>query len=155
VNRTLAATLFMSVLLAACSRNQDAPLPKGTLRSEPAQPVQTPAQQAAAITGTLPVKMSSGMIANKPTETTATPDGEQVYGKVCVICHGKGIAGAPKVGDQEAWKPRIAKGMQTLFSHAIQGFTGDKGVMPPKGGAPTLSAAEVEAAVRYMIMKSR
>jgi cytochrome c5 len=155
VNGTLAATLFMSVLLVACTQNQETPAPKGTLRSEPAQAVQTPAQQVAAITGESSVKMSGGMTGKTQAETAAGPDGEQVYGKVCVACHGTGIAGAPKVGDKETWKPHISKGMHTLVNHAIKGFTGGKGVMPPKGGAPSLSDAEVEAAVRYMVMQSR
>ena len=45
-----------------------------------------------------------------------------------------GIAGAPKVGDKAAWGPRIAQGKETLYNHAIQGFTGKTGVMPAKGG---------------------
>jgi len=155
VSRTLAAILFMSVLLTACSQQQEAPAPKETYRSGPAQPAQTPAQQVAAITGESPAKMSGGIPGNELTRTAAAPDGEQVYSKVCVSCHGSGIAGAPKVGDQETWKPLIAKGTQTLIKHAIEGFTGDKGVMPPKGGAPGLSDAEVEAAVRYMVIQSR
>jgi cytochrome c5 len=158
VNRTLAATLFASVLLAACSQQQEATTPKEMSRSEPVQafrPVQTPAQQVAAITGDASVHMPGEMAGKTPIETAAEPDGEQVFNKVCVACHGPGIAGAPKVGDQETWKPLIAKGMQTLFNHAIKGFAGDKGVMPPKGGAPGLSDAEVEAAVRYMVIQSR
>jgi cytochrome c len=95
------------------------------------------------------------MAGKTPIETAAGTNGEQVFSKVCVACHGPGIAGAPKVGDQETWKPLIAKGMQTLIKHAIEGFTGDKGVMPPKGGVPGLSDAEVEAAVRYMVIQSR
>jgi cytochrome c5 len=155
VNCTLAATFFMSVLLAACSRNQDSPPPEETRRSEPTRAVETPAQQAAAITDESPVKMSGEMTGKKPIEPAAAPDGEQVYSKVCVSCHGTGIAGAPKIGDRESWKPRIAKGMGSLVNNAINGFTGETGVMPPKGSAVSLSDAEVEAAVRYMVMKSR
>jgi cytochrome c5 len=158
VNRTLTTVLFLGVLLAACTQNQEAPATKETIRREPVQAVQavqTPVQQAAAITGESSVKMSGGTTSKTPAETAAVPDGEQVYNKVCVSCHGTGIAGAPKVGDKETWKPRIARGMQTLVNQAIKGFTGEKGVMPPKGGAPSLSDAEVEAAVRYMVVQSR
>ena len=45
---------------------------------------------------------------------------------------------------------RIAQGEATLFKHAIEGFTGKKGVMPPKGGS-TASDDEVKAAVQYMV----
>jgi cytochrome c5 len=158
VNHTLTAVLFLGVLLAACTQNQEAPATKGTNRRESVQAVQTvqtPAQQAATITGESLVKTSGEMVGKTPAEIAAAPDGEQVYNKVCVACHGSGIAGAPKVGDRESWKPRIAKGIGSLANHAINGFTGETGVMPPKGGAVSLSDAEVEAAVRYMVMKSR
>jgi cytochrome c5 len=154
-NCTLTVGLILSALLSGCSQNQEAPEPKDTPRSELVQAVETPAQQVAAITGESSVRMSGGMTGKTPSETAAGPDGEQVYGKVCVACHGTGIAGAPKVGDQEAWKPHIAKGMVTMIANAIKGFTGDKGVMPPKGGAADLSDPEVEAAVRHMVRQSR
>ena len=60
------------------------------------------------------------------------------------------MAGAPKLDDKVDWAPRIAQGEATLFKHAIEGFTGKKGVMPPKGGS-TASDDEVKAAVRYMV----
>ena len=56
------------------------------------------------------------------------------YETACSACHTAGIAGAPKVGDLAAWGPRIAQGKETLYTHAIQGFTGKTGVMPAKGG---------------------
>lgn len=80
----------------------------------------------------------------------ATLTGKQVYQKVCSTCHDAGIAGSPVVGDKAAWAPRIAKGIDTLYKHAIQGFN----MMPPKGGNPKLSDAEVEKAVDYMVQQS-
>src|SRR5690242_18432872 len=69
--------------------------------------------------------------------------GQQVFEQVCTTCHGAGIAGAPKVGDVSAWKPRIAEGAETLFKHAIGGFQGKTGMMPPKGGNTDLADVEV------------
>ena len=77
--------------------------------------------------------------------------GEQVYQKVCVACHGSGVAGAPKVGDKEAWAPHITEGMDHLYHSALNG----DGPMPPKGGDSSLSDAEVKAAVDYMVEKSK
>ncbi len=77
-------------------------------------------------------------------------DGKVVYDNLCHACHEAGIAGAPKVGDSAAWKPRIAQGEATLFTHAINGFQGQNGVMPAKGGNPALSDEQVKAAVRWM-----
>ena len=77
-------------------------------------------------------------------------NGEDVYKKACFACHGAGIAGAPKLGDAADWGPRIAQGDALLLEHAIKGYTGKKGMMPPKGGFMNLSDAEVQAGVDYM-----
>jgi len=81
---------------------------------------------------------------------TSGADGKAIYDKVCFACHATGVAGAPKFGDKEAWKPRIAKGKATLYDHALHGFMG-KGMMPPKGGKADLSDGNVKAAVDYMV----
>lgn len=80
--------------------------------------------------------------------------GEQVFGQVCKTCHEAGLAGAPKMGDNAAWAPRIAQGAATLFKHAIEGFTGKNGMMPAKGGNTDLADDDVERAVVYMANRS-
>jgi cytochrome c5 len=50
------------------------------------------------------------------------------------------------LGDAGAWGPRIAKGTETLYTHAINGFN----AMPAKGGAD-IPDEEVQSAVDYMI----
>lgn len=74
-------------------------------------------------------------------------DGGAIYDQTCMVCHDAGIAGAPKLGDDTAWAPRLEKGIETLYDHAINGFN----AMPPKGANPSLSDAEVEAAVDHMV----
>jgi cytochrome c5 len=81
--------------------------------------------------------------------------GEQVYNMACVACHGAGIAGAPKLGDAEGWAARIAQGADTLHQHAIQGFQGQAGYMPPKGGRVDLSDEAVMGAVDYMVQTAQ
>ena len=76
--------------------------------------------------------------------------GQQVFAQVCKTCHETGLAGAPKVGDKAAWAPRIAEGEKTLLQHAIAGYQGKTGVMPPKGGNPDLTDDEVHRAVVYL-----
>ena len=80
--------------------------------------------------------------------------GTELYTQACSACHGAGIAGAPKAGDAAAWAPRIAKGKEVLYQHAIQGFQGQAGVMPPKGGRTDVPDALVQAAVDHMIEMS-
>jgi cytochrome c5 len=81
--------------------------------------------------------------------------GEAVFKMACVACHGAGVAGAPKFGDAAAWKPRIAKGTDLLRKHAIEGFQGETGFMPPKGGRPDLSNQSIINAVDYMAAGSK
>ena len=81
--------------------------------------------------------------------------GKTVYDQTCAACHAAGIAGAPKFGDKAAWKDRIAKGNATLHEHAIKGFQGKAGVMPPKGGNMSVPDADVKAAVDYMVSKAK
>jgi cytochrome c5 len=85
----------------------------------------------------------------------AMADGKATYDSACFACHATGAAGAPKFGDKAVWAPRIAKGMDVLKKHAIQGFKGDSGFMPAKGGRADLSDADVGAAVEYMTANSK
>lgn len=80
--------------------------------------------------------------------------GEQVYQQVCTACHGAGVAGAPKTGDKAAWGPRLAQGAETLNKHAIEGFQGKAGFMPPKGGRVDLTDQSVINAVEYMVAQA-
>lgn len=85
----------------------------------------------------------------EPVATTLT--GPQVYNEACIACHGGGIGGAPTLADGDNWEPRIAQGLETLQQHAIEGYTGSAGYMPPKGGRLDLSDGEIDDAVEYMV----
>ncbi len=77
--------------------------------------------------------------------------GEQVYAQVCKTCHEAGLAGAPKAGDKGAWTARIAEGEKTLVQHAVAGYQGKVGIMPPKGGNAELTDDEVHRAVVFLV----
>ena len=87
--------------------------------------------------------------------TEAAVDGQKVYQSACIACHGAGVAGAPMVGNAATWTDRIAAGNDSLYANAINGLVGSLGVMPAKGGNPTLSDAEVKAAVDHMVSQSQ
>ena len=80
-------------------------------------------------------------------------DGAKIYKDVCASCHDKGVMGAPKLGVKDDWKDRLGQGVAVLEEHAIKGFKGKKGMMPPKGGRMNLSDADVKAAVAFMLGK--
>lgn len=76
--------------------------------------------------------------------------GQQIFTAVCATCHASGIMQSPKLGSKDDWAPRIEKGMDTLYDHAINGFKN----MPARGGKKDLSDDEVKAAVDYMVSQS-
>ena len=84
-----------------------------------------------------------------PVETTMT--GPQVFNAACIACHGNGIGGAPTLADAANWAPRIEQGLDTLRLHAIEGYTGSAGYMPPKGARLDLSDSEIHNAIDYML----
>jgi cytochrome c5 len=75
--------------------------------------------------------------------------GKALFTSTCSACHATGVAGAPKFADKAAWAPRLKQGTNVLYEHALKGFQGKSGVMPPKGGS-TASDDDVKAAVDYM-----
>lgn len=99
----------------------------------------------------------SQVAAEAPKEAAASEAGADVgkgvFDKVCSMCHGVPAMAAmiPQTGDAAAWEARIAKGKETLYSNAINGFTGDLGMMPPRGMGANLTDDEVKAAVDYII----
>jgi cytochrome c5 len=77
--------------------------------------------------------------------------GQQVYDESCNMCHGAGVAGAPKVGDTVAWTDRIGQGIDVLYTHAIEGIN----TMPPMGMCAACSEEEIKLAVDYMVEASQ
>ncbi|KRG40448.1 cytochrome C [Stenotrophomonas panacihumi] len=80
-----------------------------------------------------------------------TTDGKVIFDNLCTACHTNGVGNAPTL-DHSHWDKRIAQGKDTLYKHAIEGFTGpDGGIMPPKGGNPSLTEEQVKATVDWMV----
>ncbi|MGQ9724630.1 MAG: c-type cytochrome [Tepidimonas sp.] len=71
--------------------------------------------------------------------------GVDVYQAQCAACHAAGLVGAPKLGDKDAWAPRIAQGYDALVNSALKG----KGAMGAQGGA-AFRDLEIARAVAYM-----
>lgn len=98
--------------------------------------------------GGAPAAMGAGGAA-----VAAVIDGEGTYNTACLACHSSGAAGAPIVGDVASWAPRIAKGMDVLYSSGVDGLPGTG--MLAKGGRADLSDEAVMAAVDFMIENSQ
>jgi cytochrome c5 len=87
--------------------------------------------------GTVEVKDAS--------DASALASGDKVYAAQCAACHGTGAAGAPKLGDEAAWAPRVKTGYEALLESALKG----KGNMGPQGGGD-FTDLEIGRAVVYM-----
>ena len=85
-----------------------------------------------------------------PAANGAALSGKQVVDAVCGKCHVTGVDGAPRIGDNKAWKPRIEQGLTSLSRHALQGIR----KMPPHGGNPGLSDLDIKRAITYMVNQS-
>lgn len=79
-----------------------------------------------------------------------TLDGQVIYDALCKTCHATGAGGAPTM-TQAAWAGRLGKGNDTLIRHAIEGYQGESGIMPPRGGNPSLTDEQVAASVEWML----
>ena len=147
----LIAVAALSLFLVACGDKQStasapaAVAPVGSVAIAPAP--DTPAPVAVAT----PDAAAPAAAAITVADNTV---GKSVYGKACALCHAAGVAGAPKPGDKEAWATRVAQGKETLYKHAIEGYTGANGMMPARGGNSTLSDDDVKAAVNFMADQS-
>lgn len=132
---SLALAITLAALLVACGKQESA-----------APEAAAPAVPEAAAPAAAP-EAAPAMAENT--------QGKSIFNKTCAMCHAVGAAGAPKPGDQADWGPRIAQGMDLLHKHALEGFTGAKGVMPARGGNASLTDAEVMSAVDYMVELSK
>jgi cytochrome c5 len=134
-NPSIILAVTLAALLSACGKQESAP-PEASapIVPEAAAPAAAPVAEPAVAENTR---------------------GKSVFNNTCSMCHAVGAAGAPKPGDKADWGPRIAQGKDMLYKHALEGFTGAKGVMPARGGAAALSDDDVKAAVDHMVALSQ
>ena len=90
----------------------------------------------------------------EPTSKKSPPGertGEQIVQAQCYKCHKTGVGGAPKIGDRDAWIPRLKDGLEPVVRSAINGH----GAMPARGGLANLTDNEMRNAITYMFNKGR
>lgn len=88
-----------------------------------------------------------GVVATVAAASNEPRSGQAVYDSSCFACHATGAAGAPKTGDTAGWAPRIATGIDSLVTNAINGVN----AMPPMGTCMACSDDEIRNAVQYMV----
>jgi cytochrome c5 len=107
-------------------------------------PAAAPAPAAAAPAATVITVAAAGGAAT-------AGKGKALYDSACTACHTAGVAGAPKFGDKTAWGPLAKEGVKHLVETVIKG----QGAMPPKGGKPDATEADITAAVEYMLAAAK
>jgi cytochrome c5 len=101
-----------------------------------------------------PVVTLDDLLADSPkaaddAQPVATKSPQELFDGACSACHSTGVAGAPKLGDTAAWKPRFEAGVDGLLSSATAG----KGAMPPNGGT-SYSQEEIRSVIEFMLTKA-
>ena len=145
----LTPTLVVLMLLGAgCSEKETTSTQEAAPAAVPqtAEPEAPPPAETAAPAAE-PEAAQAAAESQAADEPAAAVDGQQVYQAACQACHAAGVAGAPKLGDKEAWAPRIAKGEDALLASVNNGLN----AMPPKGACMSCSEDDLRAAVEYMV----
>lgn len=88
----------------------------------------------------------NAVVAAAATGTARSAD--DIIVRHCTACHTSGLLGAPKIGDNAAWKARADEqgGMDGILAKAIAGIN----AMPPKGTCGDCSDDELRAAIAKM-----
>jgi cytochrome c5 len=68
------------------------------------------------------------------------------WARSCALCHVNGEGGAPRMGDEETWRPRLAKGEVELYLNTLEGFNR----MPPLGYCMDCEATDFVAMINLM-----
>ena len=116
-------------------------------------PVSTPAEQAlekVSVRAEGPTDNTVEAALNEVAAEASNFDAEGTYQTSCNACHGTGVAGAPMLGDADAWEVRLGKGMDALMSNVINGV----GAMPARGICMTCSDDNLQAIVDYMLAQN-
>ena len=82
-----------------------------------------------------------------PKDMAKERSGRQIVEMQCYRCHENGTGGAPKIGDRQAWIPRVSQGLDNVTRSAIRGHGG----MPARGGMADVSDTELRNAIAYML----
>ena len=75
-------------------------------------------------------------------------DAETRYKQTCIVCHGEGMHGAPKLGIKSDWEERLSYGIEDVYLNTIEGMGN---VMPARGMCADCTDEQIEAIVDYMV----
>ena len=142
--RAVLPALALLLIAGAGCTDKEATAPETAAPAPAPQVAESEALPPAAVPEPVAEPSESQAVMESP---DAPVDGQKIYQASCQACHAAGVAGAPKLGDKDAWAPRIAKGNDALLASVKNGLN----AMPPKGACMSCSDAELRAAIAYMV----
>lgn len=77
-------------------------------------------------------------------------EGVQIVSHFCATCHAPQpliLLGAPRIGYEKDWQPRLKQGLETLLQHTEEGL----GAMPARGGCFECSDEQLVLAIKAMV----
>ena len=131
-SRAFAAIAFSALLFGCSDKSSEVAMPEEPAQDVAVQEITDQEVETQPVTEVDTVHISPKLL--------------ETYQQTCGSCHETGLVGAPKTGDVEAWKPRLAKGMDTMVKHARDGFN----AMPPAGLCFHCSDEDYAALITYM-----
>ena len=152
MNKLVLIFPVVALLVVACDSNQESqnsPVEKPEINNTVTSVEPAPVVEKKLAPAGVEIKKVETEV--KAVEVKVSMSGEQIYSKSCKSCHASGAAGAPKLGDAAAWKPRLDKGKDALYLSALKGIPGT--AMMAKGTCGACSEDELNAAVDYMLSK--
>ncbi|MBT8147702.1 MAG: c-type cytochrome [Gammaproteobacteria bacterium] len=144
------ASLVWAQTDSARIANNIAPIGEVCLAGEPcteAPGVNAVSQPAASTPAPMPTAVAEPAPAAAAAPAADDFDVAGTYQLRCFACHGTGAAGAPVLGDADAWGERMAKGMETVMANAINGI----GAMPARGLCMDCTDDHISALIDYMV----
>ncbi len=90
--------------------------------------------------------VSSTVAVTQTSNAALSADRLEKWSRSCAQCHVAGQAGAPRIGNEAEWAPRIEKGQATLLKHTIEGVN----MMPALGYCMSCEKSDFIAMIEFM-----
>ena len=79
-------------------------------------------------------------------------NGRKVFNKACITCHLYGSGGSIMLNDSLSWSRVLSKKNKIeIYSNVYNGYMGEKGPMPYKGGCLDCSDQDLMDAIEYIL----
>ena len=79
-------------------------------------------------------------------------NGEKIFNNSCLTCHLYGTGGATILNDKKSWEELLGKKeIKEIYLNVFNGYIGEKGPMPIKGGCIQCSDTDLFDAIEYIL----